>query len=97
LLGNRKGLTDTALRIGKETAFSASEAASAMESLAANGLTVKDIMGGAADAAVNLAAAGGTKKKAADLLGITFRSIRYRLKKLGLEVPEADDPPEDPA
>ena len=28
---------------------------------------------------------GGVKKKAADLLGITFRSIRYRLKKLGVE------------
>ena len=29
--------------------------------------------------------AGGVKKKAATLLGITFRSIRYRLKKLGVE------------
>ncbi len=29
--------------------------------------------------------AGGVKKKAADLLGITFRSMRYRLKKLGIE------------
>lgn len=29
--------------------------------------------------------AGGVKKKAADLLGITFRSMRYRLKKLGVE------------
>jgi two-component system response regulator PilR (NtrC family) len=28
---------------------------------------------------------GGVKKKAAELLGITFRSIRYRLKKLGVE------------
>lgn len=27
---------------------------------------------------------GGVKKRAADLLGITFRSIRYRLKKLGV-------------
>jgi two-component system response regulator PilR (NtrC family) len=27
---------------------------------------------------------GGVKKKAADLLGVTFRSMRYRLKKLGL-------------
>ncbi len=29
--------------------------------------------------------AGGIKKNAAELLGITFRSMRYRLKKLGLE------------
>ncbi len=28
--------------------------------------------------------AGGVKKKAAGLLGITFRSMRYRLKKLGM-------------
>lgn len=29
--------------------------------------------------------AGGTKKEAARLLGITFRSLRYRLEKIGLE------------
>jgi two-component system response regulator PilR (NtrC family) len=29
--------------------------------------------------------AGGVRKKAAHLLGITFRSMRYRLEKLGLE------------
>lgn len=55
-----KGLSDTALRIGKDTAFSATEAAGAMEMLAANGVSVADIMNGAADAAVALAAAGGT-------------------------------------
>jgi two-component system response regulator PilR (NtrC family) len=32
-----------------------------------------------------LAHAGGKKKKAAELLGITFRSIRYRLSKAGVE------------
>lgn len=55
-----KGLSATALRIGKDTAFSATEAAAAMEMLAANGVSVADIMNGAADAAVALAAAGGT-------------------------------------
>lgn len=35
--------------------------------------------------------AGGVKKKAASLLGITFRSIRYRLKKLGVETAEEPD------
>ena len=34
----------------------------------------------------------GVKKKAADLLGITFRSFRYRLKKAGLS---SDDPDSD--
>jgi TP901 family phage tail tape measure protein len=54
------GLSDTALRIGKDTAYSAGEATAAMKELASGGISVKDIMGGAADAAVNLAAAGGT-------------------------------------
>jgi two-component system response regulator PilR (NtrC family) len=34
---------------------------------------------------------GGVKKRAADLLGITFRSIRYRLKKLGVDHRDSDD------
>ena len=29
--------------------------------------------------------AGGVKKRAAQLLGVTFRSFRYRLEKLGLD------------
>jgi two-component system response regulator PilR (NtrC family) len=29
--------------------------------------------------------AGGVRKRAAQLLGISFRSMRYRLAKLGLE------------
>ena len=33
---------------------------------------------------------GGVKKKAADLLGMTFRSIRYRLGKLGMDSEEAE-------
>lgn len=32
-----------------------------------------------------LQAAGGVRKKAAELLGITFRSMRYRLKKQGMD------------
>jgi two-component system response regulator PilR (NtrC family) len=31
--------------------------------------------------------AGGVKKRAARLLGISFRSFRYRLEKLGLDDP----------
>jgi len=38
---------------------------------------------------------GGVRKRAAKLLGITFRSIRYRLEKLGLRTEDADDAPED--
>ncbi len=38
-----------------------------------------------------LAHSGGVRKKAADLLGITFRSLRYRLKKLGMVAGEDDE------
>jgi TP901 family phage tail tape measure protein len=48
-----------ALQLGADTTFSASEAANAMEELAKAGVGVDDILNGAADAAVNLAAAGG--------------------------------------
>jgi two-component system, NtrC family, response regulator PilR len=34
---------------------------------------------------------GGIRKRAAALLGISFRSLRYRLEKLGLEKADADD------
>ena len=45
--------------------------------------------------------AGGVRKRAAALLGISFRSFRYRLAKLGLatddaEAPEPPEPPSSP-
>jgi len=36
-----------------------------------------------------LGRAGGVKKRAAKLLGVSFRSFRYRLQKLGLDEPSA--------
>jgi TP901 family phage tail tape measure protein len=47
-----------ALEIGKRTAFSATESASAMEELIKAGLSVTDVLNGASDATVDLAAAG---------------------------------------
>jgi len=38
-----------------------------------------------------LRATNGVKKRAARLLGISFRSFRYRLEKLGLESPNRTD------
>jgi two-component system, NtrC family, response regulator PilR len=38
-----------------------------------------------------LARSGGVKKRAARLLGISFRSFRYRLEKLGLDTGKDDD------
>ncbi len=37
-----------------------------------------------------LAKSGGVKKQAARLLGVTFRSFRYRLEKLGVEDPKRE-------
>ena len=53
-------LNQKALDIGRNTMFGATDAANAMGILAANGINARDILGGAADAAVALAAAGGT-------------------------------------
>lgn len=63
----------TALRMGKETAFGTTEIAGAMEVLASNGISAADIINGAAQATVDLAAAGGTDLKlAADVAGTSM-------------------------
>jgi TP901 family phage tail tape measure protein len=49
---------EKALQLGADTKYSASEAASAMEELVKAGLPIEDVLNGAADATVNLAAAG---------------------------------------
>jgi TP901 family phage tail tape measure protein len=51
-------LRNKALQLGKDTSFSASEAASAIEELVKQGISVPDVMNGAADATVALAEAG---------------------------------------
>lgn len=51
-------LSAKALQLGKDTSFSATEAASAIEELVKAGISVPDVMNGAADATVALAAAG---------------------------------------
>jgi TP901 family phage tail tape measure protein len=51
-------LSQKALQLGKDTAFSAGESAQAMEELVKAGLTTGDVLNGAADATVALAAAG---------------------------------------
>lgn len=50
-----------ALQLGADTAYSASDAAAAMEELVKAGLSIPDVMNGAADATVALAAAGGVE------------------------------------
>jgi TP901 family phage tail tape measure protein len=48
-----------ALQLGADTAFSASDASQAIEELVKAGISIPDVMNGAADATVALAAAGG--------------------------------------
>lgn len=48
-----------ALQLGKDTAFSASEAASGIEELVKGGVSIQDVLGGGAKSALDLAAAGG--------------------------------------
>jgi phage-related protein len=50
---------EAALRIGKDTVYSATEAAQAFEEIIKAGVSVEDALSGAADAVVALAAAGG--------------------------------------
>jgi TP901 family phage tail tape measure protein len=54
-----KQLSDKALQLGKDTSFSASEAAAGIEELVKGGVSVADVLNGAAEATLNLAAAGG--------------------------------------
>jgi TP901 family phage tail tape measure protein len=56
--GDMELVRSKALQLGKDTKFSANEAATAMEELAKAGISLPDILNGAADATVALAAAG---------------------------------------
>jgi len=55
--------------------------------ISADGISLESIVGDMEKALLEkaLKKAGGVKKKAAKLLGISFRSIRYRLEKHGME------------
>lgn len=67
-------LTAKAKKIGADTAFSSTQATGAMEELAAAGMNVNQILQGGADAAVALAAAGGTSLPNAARIAATAMS-----------------------
>lgn len=52
-------LSQKALELGKATVFSASEAGQGIEELVKGGISIDDVMGGAAEATLSLASAGG--------------------------------------
>lgn len=81
--GELEALRAKALQLGSDTSFSASQAAQAMEELAKAGVATKDILNGAADATVALAAAGGVDlptaagiaANAMNLFGLTAKEL----------------------
>lgn len=79
-----KGLSGLALQLGKDTSFSASEAAKGIEELVKGGVSIADIMGGAATSALNLAAAGEIDLAAAAEIAANSMSI-FGLKGKDME------------
>ena len=76
-----KALSDAALQAGKDTVFSASEAAQAEAELAKVGLNASQIIGGALNGALNLAAAGSiTLADAAVAAGQTMKTFELGAK-----------------
>lgn len=76
-------LRKKALQIGQDTSFSATEAAVAMEELAKAGISVTDILSGAADATVALAAAGAVElPMAAELAADAMNAFSLTAKDL---------------
>lgn len=76
-------LHDKALQLGSDTAFSASQAAAGMEELVKAGVSVEDVLGGAADASVALAAAGGTDlAKSAEIAAAAMNNFGLTGKEL---------------
>lgn len=70
-----KQLSDLALELGATTSFSATEAAQAIGELAKGGVSVSDIMNGAAKATLNLAAASGEKAAPAAALAANAMAL----------------------
>lgn len=72
-----------ALQLGKDTKFSATEGAQAIEELSKAGISTADILNGAADAAVNLAAAGSIDlPQAAELAANAMNAFGVTAKEL---------------
>lgn len=86
--GNMELLRTAALAAGKDTSFSAKEAAEGIESLAKAGVSTKDILGGGLTGALDLAAAGQIGvAEAADVAATAMTQF----KLAGTEVPHIAD------
>lgn len=86
--GNMKLLREAALQAGKDTAFSASEAAAGIESLAKAGISTSAILGGGLKGALDLAAAGQIDVGMAAEVAATAMT---QFKLAGKDVPHVAD------
>jgi TP901 family phage tail tape measure protein len=76
-------LTAVARKIGKDTVFSATEAAGAIDNLAKAGLSAEQILGGAAKATADLAAASGAElEPAANAVSDAMAQFKLSTKEL---------------
>lgn len=76
-------MSDLALKLGKDTIFGATDAADAMDMLAKNGLSAREILDGATTAAVNLAAAAGSElSPAANAITDVMQQFKLATKDL---------------
>lgn len=82
-----KNLSEIAKNLGKTTQYSASEAATAIEMLAKNGLKVQQILDGALDSTIKLASATGTDlANAADVATDVMSQFRIDASKMSTVV-----------
>jgi TP901 family phage tail tape measure protein len=82
--GPSKALRELALQMGAETAFSAKDASDAMLELAKGGMTAAQIQGGALEATMTAAAAGGiTLGEASTLVSNAMQTFGLRTKDAG--------------
>lgn len=74
-------LSDLALQLGKDTTFTGEEAASGIETLGKAGISYQDIVGGAAEATTNLAAAAGSDiPRAAEVMSAAMNAFNIEGK-----------------
>lgn len=86
--GNMDLLREAAINAGADTAFSAAEAAGAIDELAKAGVSTKDILGGGLSGALSLAAAGSMEVgKAAEIAA----SALTQFKLSGEDIPHIAD------
>jgi len=86
--GNMAELREAAIKAGKDTAFSATEAATGIENLAKAGVSTKDILGGGLAGALDLASAG--ELGVADAAEIAATAMT-QFKLSGKDVPHIAD------